>query len=198
MTISAAISTGGCVVFLQRWLSLSARTLVATRPHESQVYVVILLLALERFPTLQSTINPERDLITADFSWWCPKSGGRVRRRVERNVAVSTRDRNRGKTTTEANRPLLARMGRYASALPRIELESIKFRHLARVSTRHATPKNQLRQLEAGLGELERGSSVWPKTAVLIVANGLATTASARYSSASLPTGTSGTSRRTR
>jgi hypothetical protein len=118
-----------------------------------------------------------------------------VRRRLERNVAVSTRDRNRGKTTTEANRPLLARMGRYASALPRIELESIKFRHLARVSTRHATPKNQL---ETGLGELERGSSIWPKTAVLIVANGLATTASARYSSASLPTGTSGTSRRTR
>ena len=80
-----------------------------------------------------------------------------MRRRLERNVAVSTRDRNTGKTTTEANRPLLARMGRYASALPRIELESIKLRHLARVSTRHATPKNQLRQLEAGSGGLERG-----------------------------------------
>ena len=56
-----------------------------------------------------------------------------------------------------ANRPLLARMGRYASALPRIELESTKVRHLARVGTKHATPKNQLRQLEAESGGLERG-----------------------------------------
>jgi hypothetical protein len=79
-----------------------------------------------------------------------------VRRRWGRNVAVSTRDRNMGKTTTKANQPLLARMGRYASALPRIELESIKFLHLARVSTRHATPRN-LRQLGAGSGGLERG-----------------------------------------
>ena len=70
-------------------------------------------------------------------------------------MAVSTRDRNMGKTTG-ANQPLLARMGRYASALPRIELESLKFRHLARVSTRHATPKN-LRQLGAASGGLERG-----------------------------------------
>jgi hypothetical protein len=80
-----------------------------------------------------------------------------VRRRLERNVAVSTRDRNTGKTTTEANRSLSARMGRYASALPRIQLKSIKLRHFAGVSTRHATPKNQLRQLEAGSGGLERG-----------------------------------------
>ena len=80
-----------------------------------------------------------------------------MRRRLKRNVAVSTRDRNTGKTTTEANRLLPARMGRYASALPRIELESIKFRHLGRVSRRNATLKNQLRQLEIGSGGLERG-----------------------------------------
>ena len=69
----------------------------------------------------------------------------------------SALDRNMAKTTTEADRSLSARMGRYASALPRIELESIKLRHLANVITGHATPKNQLRQLEAGSGGLERG-----------------------------------------
>src|ERR1700721_1834011 len=147
---------------------------------------------------IHSTSKPKHDIVTADFISWCPKSGGRVRRRLERNVAVSTRDRNTGKTTTEANRSLSARMGRDASALPGIELESIKLRHLARVSTRRATPKNQLRQLEKDRAGSRGGSSIWPKTAVLIVANGLATTALARYSSASLPAGTSGPSRGTR
>jgi hypothetical protein len=69
--------------------------------------------------------------------------------------ALATETRVRRRRTID--RSLLARMGRYASALPRIELESIKFRHLGRVSTRNATLKNQLRQLEIGSGGLERG-----------------------------------------
>ena len=112
---------------------------------------------LETFSTLHSTSKPKHDIVTGDFKSWCPKCGGRVQQRLERNVAVSTRDRNTGIDDDGANRPLLARMGRYASALPRIELESTKVRHLARVGTRHATPKNQLRQLEAESGGLERG-----------------------------------------
>src|ERR1035437_863611 len=75
---------------------------------------------LETFSTLHSTSKPKHDIVTGDFKSWCPKCGGRVQQRLERNVAVSTRDRNTGIDDDGANRPLLARMGRYASALPRI------------------------------------------------------------------------------
>jgi hypothetical protein len=50
--ISVAISTDDCAVFPQQRLSLSARTLVATRPQESQVYVEISAVRLESGSTI--------------------------------------------------------------------------------------------------------------------------------------------------
>jgi hypothetical protein len=50
--ISVAVSTASSVVFLQQWLSLSARTIVATRPQESQVYVEISPVQLESGSTI--------------------------------------------------------------------------------------------------------------------------------------------------